>query len=54
MGRTWLHGGSMASSVPWESLHSQLPVTLWCVNSDTVSTLWPGAPLSSSGLEEAL
>jgi|SRR6218665_3126102 len=33
---------------------AQLPVALWCVNSDTVSMLQMGAPLSSSGLEDAL
>ena len=35
-------------------LHSQLPVVLQHVNSDTVSMLQSGAPLSSSGLEELL
>jgi len=31
-----------------------LPVALWCVNSDTVSMLQLGVPLSISELEEAL
>src|SRR6218665_1818440 len=35
-------------------LHSQLPVALRSVNSNTVSMLWSGAPLSGSELEEAL
>jgi len=35
-------------------VYSRLPVALWRVNSDTVSVLLLGAPLSSSGLEEAL
>jgi len=35
-------------------LHSQLPVALRRVNSDTVSMLLSGASLNSSGLEEAL
>src|SRR6218665_1277660 len=34
-------------------LHSQLPVELRHANTDTVSVLQSGAPLSSSGLEEA-
>ena len=33
-------------------LHSQLPVALRRVNSDTVAMLQSGAPLSSSGLEK--
>src|SRR6218665_3236867 len=39
-------------------LHSQLPSAaesaLLCVNFNTVSMLWSGAPLSSSGIEEVL
>ena len=61
-------GGSGVGSVPCvrrvvhvglnpglgQVLHSQLPVTLWRVNSDSVSMLYSGAHLKSSGLKEAL
>ena len=43
-----------ATWVPWQILHSQLPVALQHVKSDSVSMLLSGVTQSSSGLEDAL